>query len=68
MMQSYLWQMVRTRSGKGMCDDVPESASRHGAFRPPVPPPSPPTPLVGLEQLLCSQNAIIQILVEIDEH
>jgi hypothetical protein len=52
--------MVRTLSGKGVYDDVPESSTRRrGAFCPPVPPPSPPTPLVSLEQLLASQNAIM---------
>jgi hypothetical protein len=60
--------MVRTHSGKGEYDDVPESSShRRGAFRPPVPPPSPPMPPVSLKQLLASQNAIMQRLVEIGE-
>jgi hypothetical protein len=61
--------MVRTRSSKGMYDDVPKSSThRHGAFHPPMPPPSPPTPPVSLEQLLALQNAIMQRLAEIDEH
>jgi hypothetical protein len=60
--------MVRTRSGKGMYDDVPESSThRRGTFRPHVPPPSPLTPLVSLEQLLASQNTIMQRLAEIHE-
>jgi hypothetical protein len=60
--------MVRTRSRKGMCDDVSESSTRNrGAFRPLMPPPSPPTPLVSLEQQPASQNAIMQRLVAIDE-
>jgi hypothetical protein len=60
--------MVRTHSGKGMIDDVPESSTcRHGTSRPPVPPPSPPMPLVSIEQLLASQNAIMQRLAAIDE-
>jgi hypothetical protein len=64
----YLWQMVQTRSGKGVYDDVPEpSTHRCAAFRPPVPPPSPPTPLVSLEQLLAPLNAIVQKLAAIDE-
>jgi hypothetical protein len=55
-----MWQMVRTRSGKGMIDDVPKSSTRRrGVFRPPVPPPSPLMPPVSLEQLLASQNAIM---------
>jgi hypothetical protein len=45
--------MVRTRSGKGVYDDVPESSTHHrGTFRPPVPPPYPLMPPVCLEQLL----------------
>jgi hypothetical protein len=60
--------MVQTHLGKGVIDDVPESSThRRGAFRPPVPPPSPPIPLVSLEQLLASQNAMMQRLVAIDE-
>jgi hypothetical protein len=60
--------MVQTRSGKGVYDDVPESSTcRHGTFRPPVPPPSPPTPLVSLEQLLASQDALMKRLAEIGE-
>jgi hypothetical protein len=51
-----------------MCDDVPESLTyRRGAFHPPVHPPSPPTPPVRLEQLLASQNAIMQRLAAFDE-
>jgi hypothetical protein len=49
-------------------DDVPESSTRHhGAFRPPVPPPSSPAPLVSLEQLLAPLNSIMQKLVAINE-
>jgi hypothetical protein len=60
--------MVRTRSGKGVCDDVPESATRRrGAFRPPVPPPSPLMHPLSLEQLLASHNAIMQRLIQIGE-
>jgi hypothetical protein len=68
MVQSTLWNMVRTRSGKGVYDDVPESSNCHRrAFRPSVPPPSLPTPPVGLEQLLALLNAIVQRLTTIDE-
>jgi hypothetical protein len=60
--------MVRTHSGKDVYDDVPESSTRHrGAFRPPVPPPSPLMPLASLEQLLAPLNVIVQSLVAIDE-
>jgi hypothetical protein len=48
-------------------DDVPESSTRCGAFHPPVPSPSPPIPPMSLEQLLASQNAIMQRLAAIDE-
>jgi hypothetical protein len=55
MLRNTFWQMVRIRSGKGVHDDVPESSTcHHGALYPPVPPPSPPTPLVIREQLLAS--------------
>jgi hypothetical protein len=60
--------MVRTHLGRCVYDEVPESSnSRHEAFRPPVPPPAPLMPAVSLEQLLASQNAIMQRLVEIHE-
>jgi hypothetical protein len=57
------------RSGKGVCDDVPESSThRRGAFQSPVPPLSPLTPPVSLEQLLASQNAIMLRLAKSVEH
>jgi hypothetical protein len=60
--------MVVTRSGKGKYDKVPESSNNcRGAFYPPVPPPSPPIPVVSPETLLASQNAIMQKLGEIGE-
>jgi hypothetical protein len=60
--------MVRTPSGKGEYDEVPESSNRHReAFYPPEPPPSPPTPSTSLEQLLAPLNAIVQRLTVIDE-
>jgi hypothetical protein len=68
MIQSSLWQMVRTRSSKDVYDDVHEfSTRRRGTFHPNVPPPSPPTPPVSLEQLLTPLNAIVQKLAAIDE-
>jgi hypothetical protein len=49
-------------------DDVPESSIRHrGAFRPYVPPPSPPTPPMSLVHLFVLQNVIMQRMAEIDE-
>jgi hypothetical protein len=60
--------MVRTHSGKGEYDDVPESSTRRrGAFRPPVPPPSPLTLPANLEQQLTPLNAIMQRLAAIDD-
>jgi hypothetical protein len=60
--------MVRTRSGKGEYDEVPESSNhRREAFHPFEPPPSPPTPPTSLEQLLAPLNAIVQGLTAIDE-
>jgi hypothetical protein len=60
--------MVRTRSGNGEYDEVPESSNRrHEAFRPPEPPLSPPMLPTSLEQLLAPLNAIVQRLTTIDE-
>jgi hypothetical protein len=60
--------MVRTRLGKDVYDDVPKfSTHRRGTFHPPIPPSSPPTPLVSLEQLLALLNSIVQKLAAIDE-
>jgi hypothetical protein len=68
MIQSSLWQMVRTRSDKDVYDGTPELSTRHrGVFHPPVPPPPPLTPPVSLEQLLAPLNGIVQKLVAIDE-
>jgi hypothetical protein len=59
---------VRTRSGKGVYDDVLESSNHHRvAFRPSVLPPSLSTPPVGLKQLLALLNVIVQRLTVIDE-
>jgi hypothetical protein len=52
-----------------MYDDVPKfSTCCRGTFHPPVPPSSPLTPPVSLEQLLAPLNAIVQKLAAIDEH
>jgi hypothetical protein len=60
--------MTRTRSGKGVYDDVLESSTRHrGTFHSHVPPPSPSTPPVSLKQLLAPLNAIVQRLAAIGE-
>jgi hypothetical protein len=67
---SYLWQMVRTRTGDFDLD-VPEgSGARHGAAptepcgaapeaKPPLPPPPPP---MSIEQLLATQNKLMCVL------
>jgi hypothetical protein len=61
------WFCHRTRSGKGVYDDAPESSTRHcGAFHPPVPPLSPLTPPVSLKHLLALQNAIMERLAKIN--
>jgi hypothetical protein len=61
---SYLWQMVNTRTGDFMLD-VPEgSGSCRGAMPAPPPPPlSPPLP-VSLEQLLATENELMQVLTK----
>jgi hypothetical protein len=65
MLWATLWQMVRTCSGKGVQEGVPKSLARcDGALHQPVSSPAPPMPLVSLEQLLASQNAIMQRLVQ----
>jgi hypothetical protein len=51
-----------------MYDDVSESSTRcRGAFRSPMPPPSPLMPAMTLEQLLAPLNTIMQSLAVIDE-
>jgi hypothetical protein len=69
MMQSSLWQMVRTRTSEDLIIDIPEGSAgcEHGQSpRGNVPPPS-PRPPVSLEQLLATQNDLIRSLVENDE-
>jgi hypothetical protein len=69
---SYLWQMVRTRTGD-FTQDAPEpSNARAGvamnelrnAARGTPPPPPPPPPPVSLEQLLAMQNKLMRVLTE----
>jgi hypothetical protein len=66
MMQSSVWQMVRTRTFEELSLDNPEgSAGReHGQVPCGGAPPPPP---VSLEQLLATQNDLMRRLIENDE-
>jgi hypothetical protein len=68
MMQSYLWQMVRTRTTNDDVLDIPEgSAPRgcgHGQPSHGNAPPPPPHPPVSLEQLLAMQNELMTLLIQ----
>jgi hypothetical protein len=70
MMQSSLWQMVRTMTSEDSILDIPEGSIRRGCGQVPrggaLPPP--PCPPVSLEQLLATQNYLMGRLVENDEH
>jgi hypothetical protein len=65
MMQSCLWQMVRTRTIDDDVLDIPEGSAPRGRGRVQPShgnaPPPPPHPPVSLEQLLATQNELIQI-------
>jgi hypothetical protein len=70
MMQSSIWQMVRTRTVEELTLDRPEGSAGRGLGQIPrddAPPPPPPPP-VSLEQLLAMQNDLMRRLVENDEH
>jgi hypothetical protein len=67
MMQSYLWQMVRTRANGDNVLDIPEgsAAHGHGHGQPScgnAPPPPPHLP-VSLEQQLATQNELMTLLI-----
>jgi hypothetical protein len=67
MMQSSIWQIVRTRTFEDAILDIPEGSIGRGCVQVPcggAPPPSP----VSLGQLLAMQNDLIRRLVENDEH
>ena len=68
MMQSYLWQMVRTRTTDDDVFDILEGSAPRGRGRgqptrgnAPLPPPHPP---VSLEQLLATQNELMTLLIQ----
>jgi hypothetical protein len=54
MMQSYLWQMGRTRSVDELACDIPEGSAGRGRGQAPRgnEPPPPPPPPVSIEQML----------------
>jgi hypothetical protein len=68
MMQSCLWQMVRTRATDDDVLDIPEGSAPRGrgrgqSSRGNAPPP-PPHPPVNLEQLLATQNELMTLLIQ----
>jgi hypothetical protein len=68
MMQSYLWQMVRTRDIDDDMLDIPEGSTPHGRGRgQPSRGNAPSPPLhrpVSLEQLLATQNELMTLLIQ----
>jgi hypothetical protein len=69
MMQSSIWQMVRTRTSEDPILDIPEGSVGHGCGQVPRGTAPPPSRLpVSLEQLLATQNDLMRRLVENDEH
>jgi hypothetical protein len=67
MMQSSIWQMVRTRAVEELTLDRPEGSAGHGLGQIPRGD-APPPPPVSLEQLLATENDLMRRLVENDEH
>jgi hypothetical protein len=67
MMQSCLWQMVRTRATEDDMLDIPEGSALRGCGRGQPSrgnaPPPPPHPSVSLEQLLATQNELMTLLI-----
>jgi hypothetical protein len=66
MMQSSIWQMVRTRTFEDSIPDIPEGSVRRGRGQVPRGGAS-PRPPNSLEQLLATQNDLMRGLVENDE-
>jgi hypothetical protein len=68
MMQSWLWQLVRTRATDDVVLDIPEGSAPRGRRRGQLAcgnaPPPPPRPPVSLEQLLATQNEFMTLLMQ----
>jgi hypothetical protein len=67
MMQSLIWQMVRTRASEDAILDIPERSVGRGRGQVPRGG-APPPPPVSMEQLLATQNDMMRRLIENDEH
>jgi hypothetical protein len=69
MMQSSIWQMVRTRTSKELSLNIPDGSARRGHSQVPCgdAPSPPPRPHISLEQLLSTQNDLMRRLDENDE-
>jgi hypothetical protein len=67
MMQSSIWQMVRTRTSEDAILDIPERSVGRGRGQVPHGG-APPPPPVSLEQRLAPQNDLMRRLIENDEH
>jgi hypothetical protein len=66
MMQSSIWQMMRTRTSNESILDIPEGSVGRGCGQAPRGG-APPHPSVSLEQLVATQNDLMRRLVENDE-
>jgi hypothetical protein len=66
VMQSLIWQMVRTRTFEELSLDSPEGSAGRGPGQVPRGG-APPRPPVSLEQLLATQNDLMRRLIENDE-
>jgi hypothetical protein len=66
VMQSLIWQMVRTRTFEELSLDSPEGSAGRGPGQVPRGG-APPQPPVSLEQLLATQNDLMKRLIENDE-
>jgi hypothetical protein len=67
MMQSLIWQMVRTRTSEDAILDIQEGSVGCGHGQVPRGG-APPPPPVSLEQLLATQNDLMRRLIENGEH
>jgi hypothetical protein len=70
MMESSIWQMVRTWTFEELSFDSHEESAGCGHGQVPCgsAPPPPPRPPVSLEQLLDTRNDLMRRLIENDEH